>query len=105
MQQRIEAIADGTQDGHGTRASAGCVKQTRRNAPFIVAPPCQSEIKRTLRRRLGAPETLFWRAFALVAADDSTRMVNVGFPEPARYGFEMVDVPFRCVKSVNRKFT
>src|SRR5450755_1186407 len=26
------------------------VKQTRRNAPFIVAPPCQSEIKRTLRR-------------------------------------------------------
>src|SRR3984957_5749290 len=26
------------------------VEQTVRNAPFIVAPPCQSDIKRTLRR-------------------------------------------------------
>ena len=50
MQQRIEAIADGTQNGHGTRASADCVEPTRRKRPLIVAPPCQSEIKRTLRR-------------------------------------------------------
>src|ERR1700721_1081577 len=27
------------------------VEQTLRNAPFIVGPPCQSDIKRTLRRR------------------------------------------------------
>ena len=26
------------------------VEQTFRNAPFIVAPPCQSDIKRTLKR-------------------------------------------------------
>ena len=50
MQQRIETIADDTQNNHGSRASACSSIQTRRNAPFIFAPPCQSELKRTLRR-------------------------------------------------------
>jgi hypothetical protein len=79
------------------------------NAPLIVAPPCQSEIKRTLRRRLRAPRTVFSPAFAVVAADDSIAMVNVGFPRLARYGFEMVDMPVAAVpvgkNPVNRKFT
>ena len=51
VQQRIEAIADNVQNSHGSCASACSSNQTRRNAPFIVAPPCQSDIKRTLRRR------------------------------------------------------
>src|SRR5580704_3440935 len=109
MQQRVEAIADGTQNGHGTRASADCVEPTRRKRPLIVAPPCQSEIKRTLRRRLRAPQTVFSSAFALVAADHSVAMVNAGFPRLARYGFEMVDMPVAAISAhknpVNRKFT
>jgi hypothetical protein len=38
-----------------------------------------------------------------------TQMVNVGFPEKTRYGFEMVDEARACQPShrrrVNRKFT
>jgi hypothetical protein len=36
------------------------------------------------------------------------QMVNVGFPEPIRYGFEKVDVSTLVVASmpaINRKFT
>jgi hypothetical protein len=36
-------------------------------------------------------------------------MVNAGFPDPIRYGFEMVDVPkpsmFYANQVINRKFT
>src|ERR1700722_9530325 len=39
------------------------VKQTRRNAPFIVAPPCQSGIKRTLRRPGGRSKTRYLPGF------------------------------------------
>ena len=85
------------------------VKQTCRNAPFIVASTCQSEIKRTLRRAGPRPKTVSSRGFADVAAAHSMQMVNVGFPEPAGYGFEMVDAPLHpvhCGKFViNRKFT
>ena len=69
------------------------VKQTCRNAPFIVASTCQSEIKRTLRRASPRPKSVSWRGFADVAAAHSMQMVNVRFPKPAGYGFEMVDAP------------
>jgi hypothetical protein len=36
---------------------------TRRNAPFIVASTCQSEIKRTLRRAIPRPKTVSSRGF------------------------------------------
>ena len=109
MQQRIETIADDTQNCHGSRASACSSRQTRRNAPFIVAPPCQSEIKRTLRRCGPRPKTVHSRGFRASRSVHSTRMVNAGFPEPRRYGFEMVDAPrrriFRVNPRINRKFT
>ena len=63
------------------------VEQTRRNAPFIVAPPCQSEIKRTLRRpgRGQRPRSL--RGFAGPGTAHSVQMVNVGFPDRDRVWF------------------
>ena len=67
MQQRIETIADDIQNCHGFRASACSSNQTRRNAPFIVAPPCQSEIKRTLRRGGARPKTARSRGFRAAA--------------------------------------
>jgi hypothetical protein len=63
VQQRIKAIADGTQNCHSFRASACSSRQTRRNAPIIVAPPCQSEIKRTLRHTGSSLGTLRSQAF------------------------------------------
>src|SRR4051794_2981330 len=39
------------------------VRQTRRNAPSIFASPCQSELKRTLRRRDRPTDTVHSRAF------------------------------------------
>src|SRR5260370_31787863 len=57
----------------------------------IVAPACQSEIKRTLRRAGRSSKTVASREFRAAHQLHSTRMVNVGFPAQARYGFEMVD--------------
>ena len=71
------------------------VKQTRRNASFIVAPPCQSEIKRTLRRAGRHSKTAFCRGFRMPRKVHSMQMVNAGFPERTGYGFEMVDAPER----------
>jgi hypothetical protein len=67
------------------------VKQTRRNAPFIVASPCQSEIKRTLRRASRWQKTAHSLAFRAMHRFHSTQMVNAGFPAPTGYGFERVD--------------
>ena len=65
MQQRVEAIADDTQNCHGSRASAcSSETETRRNAPFIVASTCQSEIKRTLRRAGTRPKSVPSRRFS-----------------------------------------
>ena len=64
MQQRIETIADDIQNCHGSRASAMSSNQTRRNAPFIVASPCQSEIKRTLRLRRPAVKDDMFAGFS-----------------------------------------
>jgi hypothetical protein len=69
------------------------VKKTRRNAPFIVAPPCQSDIKRTLRRGSPLPKTAYSRDFPAVPAAHSIQMVNDRFPFKEAYGFEMVDAP------------
>ena len=55
MQQRIETIADDTQNCHGSRASAGSSKRRAGTPPLSLRPPCQSEIKRTLRRGEVAP--------------------------------------------------
>ena len=49
MQQGIEAIADDIQHYHGFRASA-CSSTRRAGSPLVAGPPCQSEIKRTLRQ-------------------------------------------------------
>jgi hypothetical protein len=85
------------------------VKLTRRNAPFIVASTCQSEIKRTLRRAGVRPKSVPRRGFAEVAAAHSTQMVNGWFPEPGIYGFERVDAAVASVDHglslINRKFT
>lgn len=100
MQQRVEAIADDIQNCHVSRASAcsSCrmVLLTRRNAPFIVASTCQSELKRTLRRANPRPKSAPARGFAELAAAHSVQMVNGGFPEPASYGFEKVDATAGC---------
>ena len=82
---------------------------TRRNAPFIVASTCQSELKRTLRRASPRPKSVPARGFAELAAAHSMQMVNGGFPEPASYGFEKVDATVSGSLSpesvINRKFT
>src|SRR6185437_14495624 len=93
VQQSIETIADDIQYRHGSRASAMSSKQTRRNAPFMVATPCQSEIKRTLRLAGQPPRTACSRGFRAGETWHSMQMVNVGFPERTWYGFEIVDTP------------
>src|SRR5436190_2239899 len=69
------------------------VVQTRRNAPFIFAPPCQSELKRTLRHGGRPPNSVYSRGFNLSRDAHSTQMVNDRFPARSIYGFEMVDAP------------
>jgi hypothetical protein len=67
------------------------VGQTRRNAPFIFAPPCQSELKRTLRRGESPTNTVHSPGFHAPHDVHSTRMVNDRFRAASIYGFEMVD--------------
>jgi hypothetical protein len=59
--------------------------------PLIVTPPCQSEIKRTLRHAVPQSKTVCSRGFTRRAMAHSMQMVNVGFPQRVLYGFEMVD--------------
>ena len=54
---------------------------TRRKAPFVVVPPCQSEIKRTLRRASCVGNGLAFSEHSNIAALRSMQMVNVGFPK------------------------
>ena len=79
------------------------VVQTRRNAPFIFAPPCQSELKRTLKPGGDAENTVHSRGFRSVRDPHLTRMVNDRFPAGLIYGFEMVDAAdgstFACFPS------
>jgi len=51
MQQCIEAIVDDTQNCPGSRAFGYVVNQDAPEGPLVVVPPCQSEIKRTLKAR------------------------------------------------------
>jgi hypothetical protein len=61
--------------------------------PLIFAPPCQSELKRTLRPGGGAENTVHSRGFNGARASHLMRMVNDRFPAQSIYGFEMVDAP------------
>jgi hypothetical protein len=61
--------------------------------PLIFAPPCQSELKRTLRHGGLPPKPAYSRGFNLSCDAHSTRMVNDRFPARSIYGFEMVDAP------------
>src|ERR1700730_2250911 len=49
VQQCVQAIADNAQNYHGSRTSAESSNRRAGNAPIIVTPPCQSDIKRTLK--------------------------------------------------------
>src|ERR1700712_1672388 len=106
MQQRIETIADDTQNTHGFCASACSSGRlallTRRNAPFIFGPPCQSELKRTLRHGGCPANTVHWRGFNPFHGAHSTRMVNDRFPGRSIYGFESVDAPITAIFSCSR---
>ena len=64
---------------------------TPRNACLILPSPCQSELKRTLRRGAPLPISVRSPAFAQASGAHSTGMVNGRFPRAANYGFEMVD--------------
>jgi len=70
------------------------VEQTRRNAPFIFTPPCQSELKRTLRHGGLPPNSVQSPGFNVSRDAHSARMVNDRFPPRSIYGFEMVDGRF-----------
>ena len=93
MQQRIETFTDDTQNTHVTRASALFVVKDAPERPLIFRPPCQSEIKRTLRHQSRPAMTVLWRGFRKPRNIHSAGMVNAGFPTPSRYGFEMVHAP------------
>ena len=84
MQQRIETIADDNQNTHGSCASACSSGRltllTRRNAPFIFGPPCQSELKRTLRHRGQPANSVHSPGINALHSVHSTRMVNDRFP-------------------------
>src|ERR1700682_2108426 len=102
MRQRIETIADDTQNTHGYLRFGLFVEQTRRNASFFFVPPCQSELKRTLRRGGRPPNAGYSRGFDAPYDAHSTRMVNVGFPARLRYGFEVVDAQGTLISRTRR---
>ena len=91
MQQRIETIADDTQNNHDSRASACSSNRRAGTPPLSLAPPCQSELKRTLRRGGRPANTAHSRRFHPRHDAHSTRMVNDRFRAASIYGFEMVD--------------
>ena len=81
----------------------------REDAPerlLIVEPPCQSDLKRVLRRPGAWPDAGTSRGILDDLAAPSARMVNTGF-HLALHGFELVDTgtggPRR--RRINGKFT
>src|SRR6478609_4930458 len=81
----------------------------REDAPerlLIVEPPCQSDLKRTLRQRGAPPDTVSSQGFLGDLTTSSARMVNTGFHRDP-HGFEMVDGRGgrATEEDVNRKFT
>jgi hypothetical protein len=64
------------------------VRKDAPERPLYWRPPCQSEIKRTLRGALAGGESGYVRwAFAGRARVHSMQMVNVGFPERTQVWF------------------
>src|SRR6187402_3876093 len=69
----------------------------REDAPerlLIVEPPCQSDLKRVLRRSGPPPDTVSSRRFLGDLTTSSSGMVNTGF-HPPPHGFELVDMRTR----------
>src|SRR2546423_5684812 len=67
----------------------------REDAPerlLIVEPPCQSDLKRVLRRCSLPPAPVTSRRLLSDLTTSSARMVNTGFHRNP-HGFEMVDAP------------
>jgi hypothetical protein len=62
---------------------------------YLIRPPCQSELKRTLRRGDTPANTVHRRGFDAPRDAHSTRMVNDRFRATSIYGFEMVDARAR----------
>ena len=77
--------------------------------PLSLRPPCQSELKRTLRRGGPPANAVHSQAFYAPHAAHSALMVNDRFRRVLNYGFEMVDAPsgarLRTMMGINRKFT
>ena len=73
---------------------------------LVVEPPCQSDLKRVLRRPGARPDAATSRGLLDDLATSSARMVNTGFPA-SRHGFELVDMRAGKIPGagVNRKFT
>jgi hypothetical protein len=73
---------------------------------LVVEPPCQSDLKRVLRRRGVRPDAGTSRGFLDDLTASSARMVNTGFHRPF-HGFELVDMHASRITGagVNRKFT
>ena len=95
MQQRIETIAR-----YSKTITALALRLVRRtDAPerphYLIRPPCQSELKRTLRRGDTPANTVHRRGFDAPRDAHSTRMVNDRFRAASIYGFEMVDARAR----------
>src|ERR1051326_1234566 len=75
-----------------TAVRASASRQIRRaGTPPFRQSPCQSDIKRTLRRSRARQNARFSQPFSAAAAMHSARMVNDGFRRANAYGFEMVD--------------
>jgi hypothetical protein len=109
MQERIETIADDTQNTHVISRFSPFRQKTRRNASFIFSSTCQSEIKRTLRQAAVRAWSALCRGFDTLATAELTAMVNTGFPQGSCYGFEMVHAGAFASDTgritINRKFT
>ena len=110
MQQRIETIADDTQNTHGYSRFGLCRRHRRAGTPPLsLRPPCQSEIKRTLRRQRSRLGRRLGSRFRVALRPSFDADGERRFRKPRRYGFEMVDAPIGaafCARiAINRKFT
>src|ERR1700741_4302817 len=74
------------------RASARSVKRRTGTPPLSFGPPCQSDVKRTLRLGCSTAWPLICRRFCAPPPAELAAMVNAKFRDRRCYGFEMVDV-------------
>jgi hypothetical protein len=93
-------------------------KDAPETPPLSFGSPCQSDIKRTLRRSRSPAWSLICRGFLVPCAAQFEGMVNAKFRDRARYGFEMVhahradfesasteDLRWNPVRGIFRKFS